>query len=51
MNWLANLLFPKRDARVQRKELRTLGITLLLALLASGVIGALIYIVNMQKRI
>jgi hypothetical protein len=51
MNWLAKLLFPKHDRSLQRKELRMLGITLLLAVLASGIIGVLIYIINLQKRI
>lgn len=51
MNWLAKLLFPKHDRNVQRKELRMLGLTLLLAVLASAIIGGLIYLINVQHRI
>lgn len=51
MDRIARLLFPTHNRTTRRKDMRTLGYAVCFTIFLCIVIGALLYILNIQNRI
>jgi hypothetical protein len=51
MERLGKVLFGKYDRAVRRRQVRALGLALLLALVICLIFGGLLYVLNLQGRI